>query len=63
MSDTPGSEDLPSFLGRFFANEIGAWRGEADLGRVFWVNGVLTSAVLMVLLQLPAASRARTESV
>ncbi len=49
MSETPNSEGLPSFLERFFANEIDAWRGDADLARVFWVNGVLTSAVLMVL--------------
>lgn len=34
---------------RLFANELRAWRGEADLSRVFWIQGVLTSAVLMML--------------
>ena len=48
-----GAKDLPpdhrSFPERFFDIEIRAWRGEADLFRVFWVQGVLTSVVLGVL--------------
>ena len=36
-------------LAAFFAPEIRAWRGEAGLAAVFWLHGVLISAVLITL--------------
>ncbi len=36
-------------LKRVFANELRAWHGRAPLATVFWINGVLSSCVLIVL--------------
>ena len=36
-------------LARFFEPEASAWRGETDLGTVFWAYGVLGSLALIVL--------------
>ena len=36
-------------LNRFFAPEIRAWRGQADIATVFWGYGVLFSCVLAAL--------------
>ncbi|MCZ7675539.1 MAG: hypothetical protein M5U35_06290 [Roseovarius sp.] len=39
----------PTLLERIFASEIRAWHGRAPLWSVFWLKGVLTSGVLLVL--------------
>lgn len=46
---TRHSVERPSFLASFFSPEIRAWRGEAPLGDVFWLHGVLASAVQIAL--------------
>lgn len=44
---------LPSdFLAAFFAPELRAWRGEAPLGKVFWLYGVCVSATFVVFYAL-----------
>lgn len=42
-----------------FGPEIRAWFGQAPLAKVFWVNGVATSAVLGVLFVLAALAGRR----
>lgn len=46
---THPSARIPSFLAAFFAPELRAWRGTAPLGEVFWLYGVVLSALQVVL--------------
>ncbi|MDP2333129.1 MAG: hypothetical protein Q8M19_20780 [Reyranella sp.] len=41
------AETLHSCFVAFFEPEVRAWRGEARLGRVFWLHGVLVTSVLI----------------
>ena len=43
---------LAAFAAAFLAPELRAWRGEQPLWKVFWVYGVTTSGVLIVLYAL-----------
>jgi len=44
-----GGSRLTAFVAAFFAPELRAWRGEQPLWKVFWVYGVATISVLIVL--------------
>jgi hypothetical protein len=43
------SSKVIKFASVFFAAEIRAWRGEEPLWKVFWVYGVATSVMIVVL--------------